>query len=40
MSNPKNPKSFMSLMGMKNYKYMTIDDEKILYVSSYMLYIS
>ena len=34
------PKSFMSLMRMKDYTYMVIDDEKVPLVSSYILNIS
>ena len=34
------PKSFMSLLRMKDYMYMVIDDRKVPYVSSYILHIS
>ena len=34
------PKSFMSLIWMKDYTYMVIDDGKVPWVSSYILHIS
>ena len=34
------PKSFMSLIWMKDYTYMVIDNGKVPYVSSYILHIS
>ena len=34
------PKSFMSLMQMKDYTYIVIDDKKGLLDSSYIFYIS
>ena len=34
------PKSFMSLMRMKDYIYMVTDDDKVSYESCYILHIS